>query len=221
MKHQILNCVCVLSVLVSSGNASAQQGVPAPAGQPSAAPTPTNSQPRPTALPAGTQPEQPPATPAPSQTEVPSAGNPAGVPAIAPPARRSERPFAFQSPTSEGRFLENSRRLMSMETRLNESNQALLKRLGELRNQPVERQTAGLADILQAVLLNQAEMHKYLVQARSAWSGEMEEPATKGSGIENVNPADGNNFTTPPGTNPQNTSPAKVAPSEQPRTPPR
>ena len=87
---------------------------------------------------------------------------------------RYERPFAFQSPGIEGRFTENSRRLIGLEARLAASNQMLLKRLGEVRTLPIEKQNAALADVVQQMLMEQAQMQKYLVLARTAWTGDLE-----------------------------------------------
>ncbi len=87
---------------------------------------------------------------------------------------RYERPFMFQTPGIEARFTENSHRLIGLEQRLATSNQMLLKRLGEVRTLAPEKQNAALADIVQQMLMEQAQMQKYLVLARTAWSGDLE-----------------------------------------------
>jgi hypothetical protein len=173
-KHLTNAAVPVLCVILTLGVAAwalAQQGVP-------------SQQPPPTTLP-------PPAT-APLQTQpavqgVPSEGpraNPKAIPALpvapsSPQARatagapnRFARPFVFQSPAAESRFAESSNRLVNMEQRLDQTNQDLIKRLGQARSFTGERQNAALLDLLQQMLLDNAEMHRYLIQSRLAWTGE-------------------------------------------------
>jgi hypothetical protein len=87
---------------------------------------------------------------------------------------RAERPFTFASPQAEARFNQSVQRLTALETRMNTANQNLLKRLGDLRTQSPDRQGAGMADLVQQMLLDQAEMQKYMVQARSIWTGNLE-----------------------------------------------
>jgi hypothetical protein len=154
-------------VMFSPSGVEAQQGVPAAAPRPTnPQPSPANSQP-PTATPGTVQPQ-----PVPNRPTTPPGGP--GASATGTGRARYERPFAFQSPGVEARFVDSSRRLVAMESRMNLSNQALLKRLGEVRTMPPEKQNAALADVIQQMLLDQGQMQKYLVQARTAWTGEVE-----------------------------------------------
>ncbi len=98
-----------------------------------------------------------------------------------------QRPFAFQSPEMETRFNESSRRLVRMERRMTETNDRLTQRLGEIRALSGERQNAALYDLLQEMLQAQSQMQEYLVQSRTAWTGELDVPeAGLGSGDESV-----------------------------------
>lgn len=87
---------------------------------------------------------------------------------------RAERPFTFASPQAEARFNQSVQRLTALETRMNTANQNLLKRLGEVRSMSPDRQNGAMAEIVQQMLLDQAEVQKYLVQARSIWTGNLE-----------------------------------------------
>ncbi len=89
------------------------------------------------------------------------------------PGVRSERPFAFQNPAFENRFNESSQRLVRMEQRIEQSNAEQLRKLGEIRAMPAERQNAALLDLIQQMLRDQAEMHRYLVASRTAWTGDV------------------------------------------------
>ena len=172
---------------------------PAPA---NTQPDPANAQPRPTNNPGTVQPQvtpNRPTTPAGQQpaNQQPANGQPIstiganGQPVVVVPngsngnngsgtvvtgtgLGRYERPFMFQTPGIEARFTENSHRLIGLEQRLATSNQMLLKRLGEARTLAPEKQNAALADIVQQMLMEQAQMQKYLVLARTAWSGDIE-----------------------------------------------
>jgi len=89
-------------------------------------------------------------------------------------ANRYVRPFAFDNPSNEGRFNLATRRLLAMEARMQRSHENLLKRLGEARQLSGERQTAALFDVLQQMLKDQADLQRYLAQARGAWSGDLD-----------------------------------------------
>jgi hypothetical protein len=146
-----------------------QQGTPAAGGTPATAPRPTNSQPRSNA-PGNTPPTSPANTTNPSVQPV----NP-GVqqPGTVNPGAY-QRPFAFQNPQVEARYTQNTRQLVAMEQRLALSNQDLSRRLGEIRELTGERQTAATYDLLQQMLKEQAAMSRYLVRARTAWTGDIE-----------------------------------------------
>ncbi len=92
------------------------------------------------------------------------------------PATRTERPFAFQNPGSEGTFNQSSQRLVLMEQRLEQSNAEQLRKLGEIRAMPAERQSAALLDLVQQILRDQADLHRYLVASRTAWTGDVSMP---------------------------------------------
>lgn len=85
---------------------------------------------------------------------------------------RITRPFLFQSPQAEARFNESSRRLASMEQKFERGNAEMLRRLGEVRSLPPERQNNALFDLLQQMLRDNAELQKYLTLSRLAWTGE-------------------------------------------------
>lgn len=87
---------------------------------------------------------------------------------------RYPRPFAFESAASEARFADSSRRLLLLERRMDDNNKDLMKRLGDVRQMRGEAQTAGMLDLMQQILKEHQELHDYLVQARTGWTGEME-----------------------------------------------
>lgn len=87
---------------------------------------------------------------------------------------RYPRPFAFESPEMEARFNDSSRRLLLLERRMDESNRDLMRRLGEARQLTGQAQINGLFDVMQEVLREHQQLHDYLVQARTGWSGDME-----------------------------------------------
>ncbi|MFA6044059.1 MAG: hypothetical protein WC718_03665 [Phycisphaerales bacterium] len=132
------------------------------------------------------------------------------------------RLFSFQNPADEARFNQGAQRLVRMEEKMNESNQALLKRLGEVRAMAPERQTAATMDLLQQILRNQTEMNQYLVNQRSLWTGDVQMPGDEnGSQRDGTQPGqtDPNNLTRPMQPRiPSNTSPR---PSQPANTPPR
>lgn len=103
--------------------------------------------------------------------------------------RRSTRPFAFQSPQNEGQFNESARRLIAMEHRLQQSNDDLLRRLGEARQMTGERQTNALFDVVQQLLQEQENLRMYLVQSRTAWTGDIEDEMDE-PGRPDTNPRD-------------------------------
>ena len=212
-------------------------------------PDPANSQPRPANNPGTVQPQVVPNRPATPAGQQPAGQQPAstngqpvqtigpnGVPVVAVPVGtngsgtvvtgtglgRYERPFAFQTPGIEGRFIENSRRLIGLETRLTNSNQMLLKRLGEVRALAPEKQNGALADVVQQMLIEQAQMQKYLVLARTAWSGDLEGmPAEMGEeAIPVATPTDSQPTGVPTSAVPSSAVPSSNVPAT-PRNPPR
>lgn len=103
--------------------------------------------------------------------------NPADLnnPAIVDPALvRNGSPFAFVAADGHSRFNENARQLVNWENTLEKNRQDLLRRLGEARQLPPEKQTAALMDLMQQVLMSQEQLQKYLVRARSTWTGDIE-----------------------------------------------
>ncbi len=180
-----------------------QGGTPSKQPGPNTAPPSSPSQPGST-TPPSTQPPPDAAKPNQPNTSQPDPGNsnPAGVPPGALPGNgnngnanngnnmnanvrnvpsisagsRYIRPFAFQNPEIESHFTDTSRRLVQLEQRMERSNQDLLKRLGEARALTGERQTTATLDLLQQILQDQAELRRYLVQSRTAWSGDIELP---------------------------------------------
>lgn len=173
-----------------------QQGVPSQQPGPKNQPTqpgprntPTQPGPRnPNPTPGdNNQPPQPPRNPNdPVDPNEPNQRNPNdGVPPGALPAgSRYRGPFSFQDPQSEARFYDASHRLYQMEGKMSRSNDELLRRLGEVRSLPAERQNAALFDLLQQMIRDNASLQQYLVQSRTAWSGEFDFPPETGSGRE-------------------------------------
>ncbi len=165
----------------ASNSPGAVQPTPIP-NQPTTPPTPT------TTPPGGVNPNNPNGV-NPNTVTLPNGTVVVPVPATGTGLGRYERPFAFQSPNVESRFVESSHRLVALESRLTVSNQALLKRLGDVRTQSPEKQMAGLMDVVQQMLLDQAQLENYLVQARTAWSGEMPGVAADDSAAATPAPA--------------------------------
>lgn len=113
---------------------------------------------------------------------------------------RAERPFAFQSPDMETRFNEGTQRLLRMEQRMARANEEQLRRLGEIRTLPADRQNAALYDLLQQVLRDQAETQRYLVASRSLWTGDV-------SSSGEMDQAAPSNIQTPTGREPSGSTP--------------
>lgn len=134
---------------------------PAPGQQPSPTVQPTQNQPTQN-QPGQTQPGQL----QPGQVQQPGLTGQAG--------NRYLRPFAFASPTYETRFNEATQRLGVFEQRMVRSNEMLTRRLGEIRTMAPERQSGALLDLVQQMLQDQAQLNRYLVQARTAWSGDLD-----------------------------------------------
>lgn len=159
-----------------------QQGVPSQ--QPGPRNTPTQPGPKnPNPTPGdNNQPPQSPRNPSdpadPNDPNDPNRRNPNdGVPPGALPAgTRYRGPFSFQDPQSEARFYDTSHKLYQMEGKLTRANEDLLKRLGDVRSLPAERQNGALYDLLQQMIRDNATLHQYLVQSRTAWSGELDFP---------------------------------------------
>jgi len=147
--------------------------------QPAEPPRPSNPQPRPS------NPQPRPQQPGNDPSQTPRPGDPQD-PANPGDRRqpndrdqretrnRNPRPFVFQNPQDEARFVQSSRRLVQMEQRLERSNQDLLRRLGEARQLSADRQGAAVMDVLQQLLRNQAELQQYMVQARTSWTGDID-----------------------------------------------
>ncbi len=135
---------------------------PNPAPQPANIPNPVPSQPSP--IPAPSVPQRTPPLPG-STARNPSTG-------------RFVRPFALQSPQMEARLNATSQRLTQMEQRLDQSNQDLMRRLGQVRQLSGDRQNAAMMDLVQQMLQNNADMQRYLVEARMGWLGLPDEAAT-------------------------------------------
>jgi len=191
----------------------AQQSQPAQPSNPSPRPSnpsprPANPSPRPSepGSPSTTPPSQPGATgpTSPSNPNDPASPNRANNPNNPndpnnpnrnnQPAQRNARPFAFQNPTDEARFNDGSQKLVRMEQKFEQSNQMLLKRLGEIRQLSPERQSAQTLDLLQQILKSQSEMHQYLVSSRALWTGDIDAAgqstdAENGSGDSYQRPA--------------------------------
>ena len=150
-----------------------------PAGQPAAQPDVNN--------PGTTNPNQPgttnPNQPGTTNPNQPGATNP-NQPGVNPPNQpgnpqaginaRYQRPFAFVSPEFETRFNENTQRLVTSEQRMLRTNTEMTRRLGEIRQMSPERQGAATLDLLQQILQDQAALQRYLTQARTAWSGQLD-----------------------------------------------
>lgn len=157
-----------------------QSGTPSQPGQPSKQPSPSNPTPRPK----NQQPRPQDPIPDPSNPGAPTRDRQPDAPRDrdAPRARRDDdagaqdrymRPFAFQSPTTEGHFTAATRRLVQMERRMQRSQETLLKSLGEARRLSGTRQTEAIFDVIRQMLRDQAELQRYLAQARTAWSGDI------------------------------------------------
>ncbi len=158
----------------------AQQSQPVrpvnPKPQPVAPTVPDTSSPRQLVVPPGATNPAPPINPndpttsdrARNSNNLPDPNNPNQM------RPRNARPFAFQNPTDEARFNEGSQRLVRMEQKCDQSNQMLLRRLGEIRQMSPERQSVSTMDLLQQMLKSQSDMQQYLVSSRAMWTGDVE-----------------------------------------------
>lgn len=165
------------------------------------------------------QPQQPlPAQPGtPGQPQAPLPGQP-GV--VRPNGTRLEnrRLFKLDADNLEGRLNETSARLVRLERQIAQTNQELLRRLGEARQLTGERKLDGIAEVLQGVLQEQARFQDHISQIRTAMMGEAPEdalaPGAPRPGETTQNPA------RRPSTLPAPAQPANPPPAK-PNNPPR
>lgn len=203
--------VLVGTLTIAAAASGWQQGVPSqqpgPKNQPTQpGPRNTPSQPGPkNPNPTPGDNNQPPASPRnpddPVDPNDPTRRSPSdGVPPGALPAGvRYRGPFSFQDPQSEARFYDASHKLYQMEAKLARSNEDLLKRLGDVRSLPPERQSGALYDLLQQMIRDNAMLHQYLAQSRTAWSGEFDfPPENDPAGDRRGGPAGNSESQTPP-----------------------
>lgn len=197
MSHKTLLMISAVGMAVEllTPCALSQQGVPSQPGTPSNQPGPKNPTPGPNTPNQQTPLQQPPANnPNTNPNNQPPANNNPGQqnPNQRPryddiedggaqnptsgTAARYGRPFAFQSPEIESRFNESTQRLVRMEQRMERSSRDMLRRLGDVRQMNGDRQHAALMDLLQQMLQEQAELQHYLVQTRTAFTGEVDAP---------------------------------------------
>lgn len=126
---------------------------------------------------------------------------------------RWERPFSFQSPEMERRFNENSRRLVDLERRMGDQNKETLRRLGQVRQMSGPQQNAAMFDLMQQMIQDQQRLQEYLVQARTGWTGELDNTddssLTPRRGTEPAQPTrDSQNSRNPRTSPPGSTNPA-------------
>lgn len=167
-------------------------------------PSPSNPSPQPT-NPTPSQPANP--TPNPNNPN-PNPNNP-NQPGVQPnqpgetPLQRNRtrlaRPFTLQNPQDEARFTQTVQRLANMERKFQQSQADLLKRLGDVRSMTGERRENALYDLLQTMMRNQSELNDYLVQTRTAWTGDFEDAIDANP---NANPDANPNNPNRPATNP-------------------
>ncbi|MFO0830947.1 MAG: hypothetical protein U0637_03780 [Phycisphaerales bacterium] len=114
-------------------------------------------------------------------------------------------PFMFQSPQSQNNFNTRTQQLLRMEQQFETRRTDLMRRLGDARAMTGERKLDALADVLQQVILDQEQMHQYLVASRSAWTGDMtmDNQDANDPNRRMSNPNDNRN--TQPGMNPRTT----------------
>ena len=174
------------ALLGSAWLMGAQPGSSQP-GTPSKQPAPKNPSPRPQPRP--TQPNQPNQPNQPTQPATP--GTPDGNPNVNTPLERNDpnapinrqarvaRPFMFQTPQSEAAFNQSVQQLLRSEQRLEQNNQTLLRRLGEVRQMPADRQNAAMFDLVQQLLLQQQEQLKLMALTRTAFTGDVDLDTTQ------------------------------------------
>ena len=192
-----------------------QSGTPSQPGQPAKQPRPSNPQPQPrNPQPQPNNPQPRPSDPTPDQNDN-APGERRDNDGARDGARgrgqnnrdaersatsgRYARPFAFQSPGAEGQFNLATRRLIQMEQRMQRSQEDLLRSLGEARRLSGTRQTEALFDVIQGMMREQAELHRYLTQSRTAWTGDLSpEDPSDGEMIENDGGTDNTPDARPP-----------------------
>jgi hypothetical protein len=154
-----------------------QSGTPSQPGQPAKQPRPSNPQPQPR-NPVPDQNQNTPGAPRTNDAGRDRAQNDRDAERSATSGRYA-RPFSFQSPRAEGQFNLATRRLVQMEQRMQRSQEDLLRSLGEARRLTGTRQTEALFDVIQGMMREQAELQRYLIQSRTAWTGDLtpEEPS--------------------------------------------
>ena len=167
----------LLSQAQQPANPPANPQPPQPPPQPSnPQPQPSNPQPQPSnPIPRPRDPSNPDRRPDPNQPDRrPDPNQPDQRQPAERNRARNPRPFAFQNPQLEAAFNQSATRLVRMEERIAQSNQEILRKVGEARRLEGARQNAALMDILQDLLKNQNDLQLYLVQARTAWTGDLE-----------------------------------------------
>jgi hypothetical protein len=155
-------------------------------GQPSQVPSPTPGQ-------TTTQPGQPGAT----GPALPAA------PGTAQPANR--RFFAFASPEMEPQFNQAATQLARTESQLTESNQRLLKQLGQARSLQGDRRSEAFAEVMQGTLQQNAMLLQQMQELRTLLTGQLTDPnAPAGTTPGASTPARTTNPGTTPANNPSN-----------------
>lgn len=171
-------------------------------GQPSQAPPPSNPTPRPQEPTQSPRELLPPSSnPTPRQTNPDNRADPANQQdgnrtnqdgsRTNAPANQNNRwatPFAFRNPQDEARFTQTATQLSRLEERMSRSNEAMLKRLGEIRQMSSDRQLGVTLELMQQMLQSQSELMEYLAQSRTAWSGDIS-PATPANSTPRPPPA--------------------------------
>jgi hypothetical protein len=68
-----------------------------------------------------------------------------------------------------------------MEQQFGTSHTRLISKLAEARQATGEKQNQAILDVLDMLVRDHGEMHRYLVQSRTAWSGDIDVTGTPGS----------------------------------------
>jgi hypothetical protein len=184
------------------------------------------------------QPENPmnpatPSSPSPSRPSQPS--NPTYPPGVINPNQPTRSPsdlsqgrrlFMIET-DQENRLRDFGQRMSRMETQMMETNDRLTRDLSDIRTLDTEQKVDKLTSVLQAIVNEHRQLHDYLVETRTALTGQLTglTPAVPGSTTPGLSPSTtpGVSPTTTPGVTPSTPSrPGNPAPTppRQPTSPP-
>lgn len=235
--------VCIALAGTAMGQTPSAAPRPAQPSSPAPAAQPTPSQPT-TTNPTTTQPTNPattpPTNPATTQPGTGTNGTTTTQPGQTTTTQqgvnatlnqRQRRLFQLENQQSVGQLNDFGQRVVRIEANLQASNQRLLRMLGQARQLQGDRRFDAFGEVLQGILQEQANMSQYLVDLRTALTGDLAN-ASDAAGSSSATGQNGTNTTTAPDpnqvprlnpgsptTNPKTTNPPADVPIQPNSTP--